>query len=68
MTLAQINRALTARLGPGIELVRGKGYFYFAGPLTDRWPEAGVYGLTRLSEMPVEKWVAEAEHRLQANR
>jgi len=64
VTLNSINKALA--LVPelsGIELVRGKDYFYFAGGNAHEWNEAGVYGTCHLSALSIEQWVDEAKSR-----
>ena len=59
ITLKQINDALRAA-GHEEELVRGRGYFYFAGGDAAIWPSSGVY-VYRLSELTLEQWLAERD-------
>lgn len=63
VTIKQVNEALKAE-GIDAEIVRGDGYFYFFGPSMDLANEQGVYGVVRLSDMSVERWVQEAKDRL----
>lgn len=61
-TLAQLNKAL-ADAGIDVELVRGKGYYYFSGPAADHMPEQGLYGWGREAMTP-DRVVAEARTRM----
>lgn len=63
VTLKQVNAALKAE-GIDAELVRGQGYFYFTGKAMDVASEQGVYGVSRLGELSVERWVAEAKAKM----
>jgi hypothetical protein len=60
MTLKTVNKALAERLGPGIELIRGRGYFYFAGWRTEGWANTSVM-VAHLRQLTVEQWIREAE-------
>jgi hypothetical protein len=61
-TLLQINRALkAARLD--LELVKGKGYWYFTGPDADMMEEQGLYAWN-ISITKPEEIVAEAKRRM----
>jgi len=62
-TLAAVNKALAAA-GIDAELVKGRGYFYFAGSAVDYAEEQGVYGVFRLSDLSVSQWVEEARSKL----
>lgn len=62
-TLAAVNKALAAA-GIDAELVKGRGYFYFAGSAVDCAKEQGVYGVFRLSDLSVTQWVEEARSKL----
>ena len=62
-TLAAVNKALAAA-GIDAELVKGRGYFYFAGSDMDYAEEQGVYGVFRLSDLSVSQWVEEARSKL----
>lgn len=64
ITLKRVNAALKAE-GIDAELVRGEGYFYFTGKAMDTVQEQGVYGVYRLGELSVERWVAEAKAKMQ---
>lgn len=59
VTFRRINQAI-ADAGLRCELVRGCGYFYFAGDDVDSAQESGVYGVYQLSELSVARWVDEA--------
>lgn len=63
-----VNKAMSAipELS-GVELVRGNGYFYFAGGNASEWHEAGVYGTCHLSALSVSQWVDEAKTRYDSN-
>lgn len=63
VTLSAVNKAL-AHAGIKAELVRGEGYFYFVGDDVDLSEEQGVYGVYRLSELSVERWVQEAKDKM----
>lgn len=60
-TLKAVNAALQAK-GHKVELVRGKGYFYFAGFDVSFMRDTMVLA-TRLSDFTTEEWVAEFEHK-----
>lgn len=57
LTLKTINKHLMAHGYPE-ELVKGRGYFYFVGPGTDRWYTASVM-VNRLNQLTLDQWVAE---------
>lgn len=63
VTIKQVNKALEAA-GIKAELVKGDGYFYFHGEAMDNAAEQGVYGVYRLGELSVERWVQEAKERM----
>ena len=63
VTLSAVNKAL-AQEGIKAELVRGEGYFYFVGDDVDLSEEQGVYGVYRLSELSVERWLQEAKDKM----
>lgn len=65
-TINQVNKALKAA-GIDAELLRGEGYFYFSGKAMDVVQEQGVYGVYRLNELSVERWVAEAQGKIKAD-
>jgi hypothetical protein len=54
-TTKKVNAALEAAGFAGAEIVRGAGYFYFAGP---GYVTGGVY-VYHLTSLTVEEWVAE---------
>lgn len=58
VTLAKVNAALIAS-GFEEQLQRGVGYFYFAEGTAELWPRSSVM-VSRLSDLTVEDWVAEA--------
>jgi hypothetical protein len=60
VTLARINAALQRAGFGGVSLVKGAGYYYFAGGESDKWQEQGVYGAGPLGTLTVEQWVFEA--------
>lgn len=57
MTIAQINKFL-ADNGAQSELVKGKGYYYFSGKETNRWPSTSVM-VNRLNQLSKQEWLAE---------
>lgn len=59
MQLRTINKALEAK-HPGLELVKGEGYFYFAGAGTEMCKSASVY-VPRLNDLTFEQWMSEAD-------
>ena len=61
VTLKQINKAIKA-LGGEEELVKGDGYFYFEGGNASSWEQSGVYGVFRLNDLPLERWIDEYRH------
>jgi len=56
ISIPAVNRAI-AHLGD-IELVKGNGYFYFAGDTVSVWAES-VY-VYRINELSLERWIEEA--------
>jgi len=65
MTLKAITKALRKASGdPDVELVRGKGYFYFAGGIANHFYQAGVYGVPRLRGTTTAEWVKELQDRI----
>lgn len=63
MQLRTVNKALNAKY-PGLELVKGEGYFYFAGAGTEVCCETGVYGVYRLNDFSLDRWIEEADARM----
>jgi len=73
ITLNQVNKAIAAKF-PGVELVKGNGYFYVAP--TDYNSEMaqkiaalyqqGIY-VYRLNDMSIDKWVESVEFTLKDN-
>jgi hypothetical protein len=61
LTYKLVNAAIKAQVGAGIELVRGKGYHYFAGDNADAFDDS-VY-VFHLHQLTLEQWVAEAKKR-----
>lgn len=55
--IAEVNRALKAR-GAEERLVRGNGYYYFAGGAAAGWPSSSVY-VYRADELTVAEWLRE---------
>lgn len=63
ITIKQINTAIRSISGNHTsELVRGDGYFYFAGELESSWPHGGVY-VPRLGDLSLDEWVEEYRSR-----
>ena len=57
MTLRSVTKELRKASGdPKVELVRGRGYFYFSGGVADRFFSQSVY-VYRLRSLSVEQWV-----------
>lgn len=55
LRLSTVNKAL-----PGdLELVKGEGYFYFAGTGMESVKTASVY-VPRLNDLSLDRWIAEA--------
>lgn len=63
VTIKRVNEALKAA-GIDAELVAAKDYFYFSGPAMDLVQEQGVYGVYRLNDLSLERWVAEAKEKI----
>jgi hypothetical protein len=64
LTLKKVNSELKS-LGLSVELVQGRGYFYFSGEdvLTCRM-ETGVYGAgQQLNNLTLDQWIEEARER-----
>ena len=61
-TLKQVNQALKEKFGD-LELVRGKGYYYFSGTACQSWKETGLYGGWLLKDTKVSDYVQEAQGR-----
>lgn len=60
-TINQINDLLKAR-GQNAEIVRGQGYYYFAGPDAGALSETGLYGW-KMKATPAVEFVEEFERR-----
>lgn len=56
VTINRINAALQEAGLDGVEIVRGRGYFYFAGGDTGSWPSSSEY-VFHLSNYSVQEWV-----------
>lgn len=63
VTINNINAALKSA-GIDGEILKGQGYYYFCGPDFDLTDERGVYGVLRLGELSIERWVAEAKEKI----
>lgn len=63
LTLKKVNAALKQH-GISGELVRAEGYFYFWGDDFDLTKEQGVYGVARLNDLSLERWLEEAKGKL----
>ena len=58
-TLRQVNQYLWKNGMPkNLELVKGRGYFYFRGGNTPRWPQTGVY-VYKLADLSLKDWLRE---------
>jgi len=58
INLSTVNRALAQY---NVQLVRGKGYFYFDGPGTERWAATAVY-VNSLNQLSLEQWIDEYKY------
>jgi hypothetical protein len=63
-TLKQVNQALKEKFGD-LELVRGKGYYYFSGKVASSWSEQGLYGGWLLKNTTVQKFLDVAQERIE---
>jgi hypothetical protein len=61
-TLKEVNAALKVEFAD-LELVRGNGYYYFAGKDCDRWRETGLYGGWLLKDTATKRYIEEARRR-----
>ena len=59
MHIKTVNKAIK-QAGINAELVRGDGYFYFAGEDVEMSPRSIVY-VPRLNDLTIEDWVQEAQ-------
>lgn len=57
VTIKKVNEAIK-KLGGSAELVKGEGYFYFAGGDCEEWNSTGVYVYT-INELSLERWIEE---------
>jgi hypothetical protein len=64
--VASVNRALK-HMGVEERLVRGRGYYYFAGGNAAAWPSSSVY-VYRAEELSVGRWIAEYHELAKGNR
>ena len=63
-TLKKVNKALDDKFGAGkLELVKGKGYFYFVGPLSSQMVEQGIYTYS-INDISVDNIVRTAETKI----
>ena len=63
MQLRTVNKALNAKY-PGLELVKGEGYFYFFGAGVEVCKESGVYGAYRLNDLTLDQWINAADEKM----
>ena len=64
--MRQVNRYLHQHGVPkDVELVRGRGYYYFVGGDTAGWSQSGVY-VYHLDELTLDAWLDEYETRQKA--
>lgn len=66
--LRKVNLNLRHLFGD-LELVKGNGYFYFAGSAVELSSiEAGVYGCgPQLNALSLKEWIAEAQRRVDSH-
>ena len=57
VTVASVNKMLAER-GAKVELVRGRGYFYFSGEGPAIWPATAVY-VYRVGDLSLDVWWSE---------
>ena len=58
VTVASVNKMLAERGVVAVELVRGRGYFYFSGERTAIWPATAVY-VYRVGDLSLDVWWSE---------
>ena len=67
LSIASVNAALK-RLGAEERLVRGKDYFYFTDGDSHKWPQTAIYGVARVSDMSIDRWIEEYKDLKEAAR
>lgn len=66
-TTKQVTDALQAAGYKGVQLMKGKGYFYFTGRATAHWKESRVF-IDAISKISVERWIKEYERLAQQDK
>jgi len=64
LTLNSITKAVRALGYKNVELVRGRGYFYWSGGVAGRFYQSGVYGSPNLNSMTLRQWVNDFKGRV----
>ena len=59
ITLKTVNKVLQEK-HPNNELVKGNGYFYFAGVDADKWYSSTV-DILRINDQTLEQWIEDFE-------
>jgi hypothetical protein len=49
------------KAGIQAEIFKGNGYFYFVGKSIDLSQQQGVYGVSRFSDLSLDRWVEECK-------
>jgi hypothetical protein len=62
MTLKKINEILSAKYDGKLELVHGRGYYFFQGELAEKMYDQSIYSYQLPS---VQLVINEAEHRIE---
>ena len=68
LTTKAVSKAVRALGYKNVRLVRGKGYYYWTGGIASRFYEQGVYGINRLNDMSLKRWVNDFRDRVKAIR
>ncbi len=64
VTVRRINEAVHDLGYRGVELVRGRGYYYWSGGISARFSEQGVYGSPHLGALTLRQWVNDFKSRV----
>jgi len=65
ITIKKVNKELAKKFDGQLELVKGDGYFYFAGVLANQMRQQGLYGTNNISAYTIEEIIKIAESRIQ---
>lgn len=68
LTTKAVSKAVRALGYKHITLRRGRGYYYWTGGIASRFVEQGVYGINRLNDMPLSRWVQDFKNRVKEIR